>query len=170
MIRFIKKWWILKNLDKAIFDHTNEQPTIKITMGTKVSVIIPFFISGREDLPEYPGLAEKSVYRFSLIFCRKKDIKNKILYLRKKNKNEKKLKKRINEYNRIIEECEKEGFIKIEETKEGQIATFEEKAYKIEGLAGLLQGILSRYSRIWTIIGSIIGIIISFFIGKSIGE
>jgi len=138
MIRFIKKWWLLRNLRKAISLHTNFSTIESLAMGKMVLLSQPFFIKGTDD---YPGLVYKSLHRFSwILWWRKKD-------------NPKKLKKRIQEYNEIFEVCVKESYIEMRSTEKGSMpSTATPLADEISGILGLLQGLLSRYRLAWTVI------------------
>lgn len=138
MMRFIKKWWLLRHLRRAISLHTNFTPIEKLAMGNKVLLSQQFFIVGTE---QYPGLAHKSLHRFSwILWCRKKD-------------NPERLKKLIHEYNDIFEVCVKEDYIEMRQTEKGLMpSTATPLADEISGIWGLLQGILSRYRLAWTVI------------------
>lgn len=138
MILFIKKWWLLENLRKEIDRHTRKQTLEEVSLGSSVLLSPQFFISGRKDLPQYPGLAEK------------------FLWWRKKY-SEEKLKRRIKEYNDIFKVCVKDDYIIMEKTqKEGKTmympSTATPKAHKISGLLGLLQGVLKEYFYAWSFI------------------
>jgi cobalamin biosynthesis Co2+ chelatase CbiK len=138
MILFIKKWWLLENLRKEINRHTGFQSLEDVSLGREVLLSPQFFIAGRKDLPEYPGLAEKFLWW-------------------KKEYNEEKLKRRIKEYNDIFKVCVEECCIIMKETqKEGKImympSTATVKAHKISGYIGLLQGLLKEYFYTWSLI------------------
>lgn len=138
MIRFIKRWWLLKNLRKATLLHTSFNSVENLAMGKKVLLAQHFLIVGAE---KYPGLAYKSLHRFSWI-----------LWYRRKD-NPEKLKRRIQEYNDILEVCRKEGYIEIKQTEKGPMLSADTSlADKISGPSGLLQELLSRYHLAWTLI------------------
>lgn len=148
MIRFIKKWWFLENLRKEINRHSSFQSLENLSMMRHVLLSPYFFISNdpRKQHPEFPGLAYKAVRRFKWIMPWR------FWY------DEKKLKKRIQEYNDIFTVCTKEGYIEMIDTEEKNgtkikmpsVAT--PMADKISGVFGLTQGILERYNSVWTII------------------
>jgi len=148
MGRFIKKWWLLENLRKEINRHSEKQSLEEVSTGRVVLLSKRFFIAGRKDLPEYPGLAEKSFWRKGWF---------------KKKYSDNELKRRIQEYNDIFDVCVKEDYIEMTQTSKGfmpSIAT--PKADKISGVFGLLEGILSEYKSVWTMV---IIPIIAFLIG-----
>lgn len=149
---FIKKWWLLENLRKEISRHSGYQSIEELSAGRKVLVSQQFFISGRKDLPEFPGLAEKSFWMW-----------------RNKKYNEKELKQRIQEYNDICEVCIKEGLIEISQTVKGpMLSCTTPSADKISGWFGLLEGLLSQFNRVWTLIITVLTTIISSKIISSI--
>ena len=152
MIRFIKKWWLLECLCKEILRHSEKQSNEEVSAGREVLLSSQFFIAGREDLPEYPGLAEK------------------FLWWKGKYKPNK-LKRRIKEYNDIFKICVKEGYIEMIETKKGLMpSTATPKADSINGWFGLIEGLLSKYHSVWLIIVSLVtGIIASPFLRNLIG-
>lgn len=138
MWRTIKKWWLLQQLYKAISFHSGKESIETLAQGKRVLMTQNFFILGKE---EYPGIAQKSVKRFS-----------KILWWRRKD-NPKKLKKRIDEYNALFEACIDEGYIKVKETDSGTpMPTTTHLADGIHGWFGLLQALLSKYYFAWTLI------------------
>ncbi|MFH1161858.1 MAG: hypothetical protein V1696_01090 [Candidatus Jorgensenbacteria bacterium] len=139
MWRFIKKWWVLQHLRKEIAFHTGQQPIEKLSSGGKILPTQDFFIKGTD---AYPGLAKKSVKRFSWI-----------LWWRKKE-NMEKLKKRIHEYNEIFEVCVKESYIEMQQMDIGLImpSTATPLADSIHGWWGLLQNVLKKYNLAWTVI------------------
>lgn len=141
MILFIKKWWLLKNLRQEINRHSGFQSLEDVSSGREVLLSSQFFIAGKKDLPQYPGLAEK------FLWCRKKYKPDK-------------LKRRIKEYNDIFKVCVEEGYIKMIKTEKGDMpSTATSKAHKLNGYIGLLQGILEEYLYAWTVI------LIPLFIG-----
>ncbi len=147
-MRFIKKWWFLESLRKEINRHSSFQSIEDLSMMRQVLLSPYFFISNdpRKKNPTYPGLAYKSVRRFRWV------LPWRFFY------NQNKLKKRIQEYNDILNICVKEGYIEMTETEEKDgtkmkmpsVAT--PMADKISGFLGLMQGILERYNSVWTII------------------
>jgi len=147
MWRFIKKWWFLQNLRNAITFHTSQQSMEKLHGGGKVLLTQDFFIIGTD---AYPGLAIRSVKRFYPI-----------LWWRRGGQDEKKIKKRVIEYNEIFEVCVKEGYINMQPT-EGSVpmpSTATPLADSICGWWGLLQNILKKYYLAWSVI------VIPFLIG-----
>jgi hypothetical protein len=143
MILFIKKWWFLEKLDKEISRHTHFQSIEALSKGEHVSLTPYFFISNNpsKHLPEYPGLAYRSIHRFSNIFWWRKKV------------NEDKLKKRIEEYNNLLKVCTEEGYVKTESTeKNGEkmiiLSTSNSKAYHIRGWIGLINGLLEEYNSV----------------------
>jgi hypothetical protein len=136
---FIRKWWFLQQLRKKINLHTSKASLKDISLGSSVLLTVPFFITGTT---EYPGLAFKSVRRFSSI-----------LRWRKKA-DENKLKKRIHEYNSMLNSLLADDYIMEVTGSDGNkypsVAT--PKADGIHGLFGLVQAILEKYNLAWTFI------------------
>jgi hypothetical protein len=159
MWRTIEKWWLLEHLRKAIAFHTKQQPVGRLSGGGKILLTQDFFITGTDT---YPGLAKKSLKRFSWI-----------LWWRKKENTEK-LKGRIHEYNQIFEICEKEGYIEMQLMEDGSYmpSTATPLADKINGWFGLLQGLLERYYLAWTVIviPLLLGIYSSSFLKELINK
>jgi len=144
MTLFIKKWWLLENLRREIYRHSGYQSLEEVSAGREVLLSPQFFIAGRKDLPQYPGLAEK------------------FLWWKWKYKPDK-LKKRIKEYNDIFKVCIEEGYVKMIKTSEGFMpSTATSKAFKISEIPGLLEALLSEYKSVWTMI---IFPIVSFILG-----
>lgn len=138
MMLFIKKWWLLENLRKEIYRNSGECPLDELASGQRILLTSQFFVAGRKDLPQYPGLAEKSFWG-------------------KKKYSDNELKKRVQEYYDILNVCEEEGYIKmVDAEKDGQTTKVPipatSKAHKISGWPGLLEGLLSEYKSIWTMI------------------
>ena len=146
---FIKKWYFLEKLNKAIKLHTLKESIVKIR-GGRVLLTKQFFIEGNED---FPGLAYESTTRFSFIL------------IWRKRKNIQKLKARISEYNDIFDACIKEGIIDLEDTSIGSLPSVGSnlKFHEIHGLLGLIQALLSRYKLAWT--GIIVPIVV-FLLSK----
>lgn len=151
---FIRKWWFLKQLRKAISHHTSFASLDDISRGAAVLLTESFFIVGKQN---YPGIAEKSIKRFSCILWWRKRI------------NEKRLKKRIHEYydmyNALLED---RYIVKVKGKGEaGEIevpTTATAKADSIYGIFGLLQAILTNYYLAWImVVGPIITLIIGAY-------
>ncbi len=143
MWKFIRKWWLLQQLDKEITRHSIKAPAKQLSSGREVLLSQGFFIAGSPIHPKYPGIAQKSVRRFSSILrWRRKDSADK-------------LKKRIHEYNNIFKSCVKEGYITMEPT---EVIRYElpsvanPLADNIHGWLGLLQALLLKYYLAWTVI------------------
>jgi hypothetical protein len=154
MWKFIKKWWFLKHLSKEIAKHTCIASVENLSRGNAVLLSQQFFIVGTK---EYPGLAMKSIHRFSWI------LRWRIKY------NEKTLKKRIQEYNDIFNVCVEEGYIIMKEVnkygilvKEKMPSTATSKYDKINGIMGLFNAILKEYDSVWK---NILLPIITFVLG-----
>jgi len=150
---FIKRWWLLEKLRKEIKIHSSFQPVEDLASGKAVLLSSQFFLANdpSKKHPEHPGLVYKSVFG------------------KLKKGNEKKLKRRIQEYNDIFEVCVKEGYIEMIKTVKGAMpSTATPKAHSISGWFGLLQGILSKYSYVWIIIWTLIITIIGSAFGKKL--
>src|SRR3990167_6384879 len=135
---FIRKWWVLEQLRKAISHHTSFASLDDISRGGAVLITEHFFIVGKEN---YPGIAEKAVKRFSKILCWREKI------------DEKKLKKRINEYYNMFKTLVADQYITIVKAENGmEVPTIvNPKADNIHGIMGLLQALLLNYLLAWTI-------------------
>lgn len=145
-------WWFLKKFGEQITLHTLLQPKEKMSVGQVITSTSDFFIDGTD---EWPGLARRSVKRFS-----------KILWWRKKE-NLEKLKKRIEKYNQIFMSCFKEEYIECKEwKKEGdRLIALKPTRGKIydesRGWAGLIQVVGKNFSMTWIFTGWIVSLVIA---------
>lgn len=140
MIRLVKKWWMLDQLRKAIARHSRKADYMDIAQGGSVLLTQWFFIAGRPENPEYPGLARRSLTRFS-----------RIIWWRR-NPKEDNLKERVREYNDLFTEAVKDRYIEMVPTSVGEAmpSTATPKAGAFSGWFGLTEKILTEYKLTWT--------------------
>lgn len=144
MWRLIKKWWLLKQLDKAIALHTEKSTLADLSAGGKVLLTQSFFIHGND---KYKGIARKSAERFSWI-------------LRWRKHDEYRLKKKIRQCNALFESCVKDGYIEIQIVQGQPMLALTNTADDIHGLFGLIQLLSSKFTIAWGVIASIATFII----------
>ena len=139
---FIRKWWVLKWLRIEIRRHTQLTPIEQLEAGKVVLLTQRFFISGRPDLPQYPGIADRSVRRFCSV-----------LWWRRKG-NVLKRKHRIIEYNDMYNSLVQEGYIVMKPVTGGgeMPSVANQLADNLYGWWGLSEAILTKYKASWTIL------------------
>lgn len=140
MIRFIKKWWLLRKLYRDTLGHDILQPDDFLLQGSRNAVARDEFVK---------WIAKESVHRYRWI-----------LWRRFWNNSEK-LRRRIREYNSILESLDSDGRIQKLKAK-GDSRVFIQTTPQGDdslGLISLLQELLAKYYLAWT------GIIFPLLVG-----
>lgn len=141
----IKMWWLLQDFGKQISTHTSEQTREYVSPGQFIVLSREFFIDGTD---KWPGLARRSSKRFS-----------KILFWRKKDKPEG-IKKRIIDYNDILDSCIKEKYISLQESKSGTHLLKGDLYDEARGwAAGFIQVVGKKFPATWAFIAWILTVI-----------